>query len=274
MRAQRLPAGLGFALVWAVLYRLCVAAVVGFWLLMAGLLAHTVWFRGDARPQPVPLEYIGHLIFRHELSSDLVLYRGHHRADGSFHLQPKRLAAGEGRPAPGNLLGASGNFLLGLPGLAGQRVVFHGTLEIDAQAQVQRVDLSVSIHEPKSNTPGATLHLDGVPAGNHWHYQLTQAGATLREGSGTPEELLAALDTRAYGLDRGMLSPAATRSGAVTVSAQRGKLHLSEDDLDTFVVTVRHGEGLETTVHLNQVGQVLAVKTFLGFDLYDETLTP
>ena len=274
MRAQRLPAGSGFALVWAVLYRLCVAAVVGFWLIMAGLLARTVWFQDDARPPPVPMEYVGHLVFRHELSSDLVLYRGHRRADGSFHLQPKRLAAAGGRPAPGNLLGASGNFLLGLPGLASQRVVFHGALEIDPHEQVQRVDLSVSVHEPKGNVPGVTLHLDGVPAENRWHYQLTQGGATLREGSGTPEELLGALDTRAYGLDRGVLSQAATRPGAVTVTAQRGKLHLSEDDLDTFVVTIRHGEGLETTVHLNQVGQVLAVKTFLGFDLYDETLSP
>ncbi len=269
MRAQRLPAGAPFALVWPVLlYRLCVAAIVGFWLLMAVTLARTVWFRGDVQPMPVPVDYVGHLLFRHELSSDLVLYRQRRRADGNFHLQPKRLGNSN------NLLGASGNFPLALPGMSGQRVVFHGALEFDDREQVRRLEFSVNIHEPKTQAPGVTLHLDGEPAENCWHYQLAQAGTTLREGSGTPEELLAALGPQTFGFDPHLLSQACSRPGAVTVTAQRGKLHVNEDDIDTYIVTIRQGEGLETTIHVNQVGQVLAVKTFLGFDLYDETLSP
>ena len=243
MCTQRLPARTPFALLWAVFYRLCVAFIVGFWLLMAGLLVRTVWFRGDVPPTPVPTEYIGHLIFRHELASDLVLYRQRRRVDGTFHFQPKRLEAG-------SLVSASGSFPLALPGVAGQRVAFHGSLEMDAREQVRRVDLSVSLREPKGNDPGTSLHLDGQPVENRWHYQLLRDGATLHEGSGTPAELLAALEPCALGLDPTVLTRAAARPGAVTVTAHRGKLHV------------------------NQVGQVVAVKTFLGFDLYDETLLP
>ena len=269
MHAQRLPGGAPFALVWPVLlYRLCVAAIVGFWLLMAVTLARTVWFRGDARPVPVPAEYVGHLIFRHELPSDLVLYRQHRRADGTFHLQPKRLAANN------NLLGASGNFPLTLPGMSGQRVIFHGALEFDDREQVRRLDFSVNVHEPKSQAPGVRVHLDGEPAANRWHYQLAQAGTTLREGSGTPEEILATLGPQTFGFDLHALTQAAGRPGAVVVDVQRGKLHVNEDDIETYIVTIHQGEGLETTIHINQVGQILAVKTFLGFDLYDETLSP
>ena len=250
------------------LYRVCVATIVGFWLWMAFLLARTVWFRGDTPADPVPLAYVERLVFRHELPSDLVLYRQRRRADGNFHLQPKRVT-------DGSLLSTSGNFLLGLPGLSGARFLFHGALELDAHENVGRVDLSLGVHEPKSTAPSVTLHLDGQAAENRWHYQLTQAGATLREGSGTPEELLAALDPHVYGLDpRTLTQVAAARTGTVVVTAQRGKLHVNEDDIDTYVVTIRQGGGLETVVHVNQVGQILAVKTPLGFDLYDETLTP
>ena len=250
------------------LYRVCVAAIVGFWLWMAGLLVRTVWFRGDTPSTPVPLAYVEHLVFRYESPSDLVLYRQRRRADGNFHFQPKRLATG-------NLLSTSGNFQFGLPGLPGARVLFHGVLELDAQEQVRRVDLSVGVHEPKSTAPNVTLHLDGQTEENRWHYQLLQAGTVLREGSGTPAELLAGLDPHVYGLDpQALTQVAAARTGAVTVTAQHGKLHVNEDDIDTYVVTIHQGEGLETTVHVNQVGQILAVKTFLGFDLYDETLSP
>ena len=251
------------------LYRVCVAAIVGFWLWMAGLLARTVWFHGDAPATPVPLAYVEHLIFRHEAPSDLVLYRQGLRADGSFHLQPKRLAVGD-------LLSTSGNFQAGLPGLSsGARVLFHGAVELDAHEQVGRIDLSVSVHEPKSTVPNVTLHLEGQPSENRWHYQLLQAGEVLREGSGTPAQLLTALDPHIPGLDpHALTQAAAARTGAVVVTAQRGKLRVNEDDIETYIVTIRQGEGFETTVHVNQVGQILAVKTFLGFDLYDETLSP
>ncbi len=256
-------------------YRVFVAGIVGFWLLMGTMLVRTELFPNRGNRLPVPVDYVGGLIFRHEEASSLALYSQKRRLDGSFHLQPKRLpTSAGGKTLIGNLLSLSGNFLLSLPGLAGQRVVFHGGLEVGDHEQVQRVDFSVSLHEPKQNTSSVTLHLDGRPADNQWHYQITQGTVTLREGSGTPAELIDQLDLRGYGVDSRVFSQVGTRVAATTLSAHRGLLRISDEDIETFVVTVHQGDGMDTEIHVNQFGQVLAVKTFLGYDLYDESLAP
>ncbi len=256
-------------------YRVFAAGIVVFWLLMGTLLIRTELFPDRGSSLPVPVDYVGHLVFRHEQPSDLILYSQKRRMDGSFHLQPKRLSvSADGKTASGNLVMLSGNFLLTLPGLSGQRVIFHGSLELDDHEQVRRVDLSLSLHEPKQNTPGVSLHLAGSPAENQWRYQVAQGTQTLREGSGTPEEILDKLELRAYGIDARTLSRLGPQASATTLTAHRGVLRINDEDIEDFEVTVHQGEGMETAIHVNQLGQVLAVKTFLGYDLYDETLSP
>ena len=141
---------------------------------------------------------------------------------------------------------------------------------------VQRVELSISLHEPKQRPPGMALHIDGRLADNQWHYQVTEGTATLSENSGTPEEILQKLDLRAYGIDARAFSHLGAQAATATptLSAYRGTLRINEEDIETYVVTIRHGEGMETAIYVNQLGQILAVKTFLGYDLYDETLAP
>ncbi len=276
MRAEGLarPAHLLYNV--AVLYRLSVAAIVAFWLMMAALLVRTEFFPGRADSLPVPVDYVKRLVFRHELASELVLYRQRRRGDGTFHLQPKQLAPDKGRGGGADLLSTSGSFLLSLPGVPAQRVVFHGILEIDDHDNVRRIELSVSLHEHKQNPPGVTLHLEGQPEEKRWHYQITRGNETLQEGAGTPDELVNRLDPRAYGIDPRVLLPASSPGATppVRLTAQRGKLRVGDDEIDTYVVTIHHGDTLETTVHVNQLGQILAVKTFLGFDFYDDTLSP
>ncbi len=256
-------------------YRVFAAGIVVFWLLMGTLLVRTELFPDRGNTLPVPVDYVGHLIFRHEQPSDLLLFNQKRRLDGSFHFLPKQLnPSADGKTAAGNLLNLSGNFLLTLPGLANQRLLFHGALEMDEHEQIRRVDLAVSLHEAKQSTPGVTLHLDGRPAENQWRYQLTQGGETLREGSGTPEEILQNLDLHAYGMDARLLANIGPRAGTTTLTAHRGTLRINDEDIESFVVTVHQGEGMDSTIYINQLGQVLAAKTFLGYDLYDETLSP
>ena len=274
MRAEGLPTACRLLSIITVLYRLSVAAIVAFWLLMAALLVRTELLPSRADSLPVPVGYVGRLVFRHELASDLVLFRQRRRGDGNFHLQPKRLTPNDARGGGGNLLNVSGNFLLNLPGATGQRMVFHGVLETDDSGEVRHVDFSVSLHQPRQTAPGVTLHVDGSPAQRQWHYQMARGGETLHEGSGTPEQLLENFDLRAYGIDPGVFSRVGPQAASVRLTAQRGKLRVGEDDIDTYVVTIHHSDALETTIHVSQLGQVLAVKTFLGFDLYDETISP
>ena len=256
-------------------YRVFVVGIIGFWLLMGTMLVRTELFPDRGTRLPVPVDYVGGLIFRHEEASTLALYSQKRRLDGSFHLQPKRLpASADGKTTAGNLLSLSGNFLLNLPGITGQRVVFHGGLELDDHEQVRHVNLSISLHEPKQSSPGVTLHLEGLPADNRWSYQITQGNVTLREGSGTPAELIDKLDLRGYGVDSRLLSQVGTQAAATTLTAHRGMLRINDEEIETFVVTIRRGDGMDAEVHVNQLGQVLAVKTFLGYDLYDESMAP
>ncbi len=259
------------------LYRLLVAGIVAFWLLMATWLVRTELFPDRGTTLPVPVDYVGGLVFRHEQPSDLLLFSGKRRLDGNFHLQPKSLpASADGRTPAGNLLGLSGNFLLSLPGLAGRRAVFHGSLETGPGpgAPVRRVELSVSVHDPRQPAVGVTLHLDGRPADNQWHYQVMQGSVTLQEGGGTPDELIDKLGLRGYGVDPRVFSQVETRAAATVLAAHRGVLRINDEDVETFVVTIHQGEGMDSEIHVNQLGQVLAVKTFLGYDLYDESLAP
>ena len=256
-------------------YRVFVVGIVIFWLLMGTLLVRTELFPDRGTSLPVPVDYVRGLVFRHEQASDLILYNQKRRLDGSFHLQPKRVSvSADGKTAAGNLLSLSGSFLLSLPGLTGQHVIFHGGLELDDQEQPRHLDLSVSLREPTQNAPGVTLHLDGRPAENQWHYQVTQGGETLSEARGTPEEMIGTLDLRGYGLDPRIFAQVGKQAAATTLTAHRGILRINDEEIETFVVTIRQGEGMETTIHVNQLGQILAVKTFLGYDLYDESLAP
>ena len=154
-----------------------------------------------------------------------------------------------------------------------QRVIFRGQLEMDDRQQVQHVELSASFHEPKQATAGLSVHLEGQPATDQWHYQLQQGDVTVREGKGTPAELLASADLPAYGIDPRAFGQMGQQV-RTTLTAHRGTLRMNNEEIETYVVTIHHGDSLESTVHLNQLGQILAVKTFLGYELYDETLTP
>ncbi len=253
-------------------YRLFIVGIVVFWLLMAALLVRTELFPDRDYRLPMPVDYVGRLVFRHEQPSDLVMSYQRHRLDGTFHVQPKRVpASGDGKTPPTNLLNVSGNLPLTLPSAGKQRIVFHGSLEVDDHEQVERVDLSLSIHEPKQAAAAVTLHFDGRPAQNQWHYQLTRGNTTLLEGDGTPEAMLGSVDLRAYGIDPQVFSPA-NQQMAVTLTAHRGVLRVGDEDIETYVLLIRQGDNLETAIHINQLGQILAVKTFLGYDLYDETL--
>ncbi len=169
----------------------------------------------------------------------------------------------------------SGNFLLTLPGLPGQRVIFHGAWNWTTTSKSAGVDLSLSLHEPKQSTPGVTLApRRAVRRKISGTIEVAQGTQTLREGNGTPEEILDKLDLRAYGIDARSFSHLGPLASATTLTAHRGVLHVNDEDIESFVVTIHQGEGMDTAVHVNQLGQILAVKTFLGYDLYDETLAP
>ena len=253
-------------------YRALVVGIVGFWVWMAASLVRLELTPGDTRLLPVPTAYVWKLVFRHEELSALTLFNGRQRL-GDLHLQPRRRNAAGG---PFHQLTGTGAFALELPGADRQRVVIHGTLYLDEQERIQHVELAANVHEPNhQDVPGTTILFDGHPPRGQWHYAIRRGNDLLKENSGTMEALLDDPDLRALGFDPKVFGQMGRQqAAAATITARHGTLHMNGEDVETYVVTIRQGDGLESSIHLNQLGQILAIKTFLGYDLYDDAFAP
>ena len=256
-------------------YRAFAVGIVAFWLGMMALLVSVEFFSGESGLLPVPTEYVWKLIFLHEQLSDLVLYNQNQRI-GDFHLQPRHLATGsDGSGGPTRLLTGSANMTLNVPALGPQSISLRGSMELDAGNTVRTFGLNTNFHEVGQHTTGLNLVLDGQPALDRWHYQLRRGEATLQENSGTSAILLDALDLRSFGIDPKAIMQAGQQQAAhATITARRGVLRIRGEEIESYVVTARQGEFLEITMYVSQLGQILALKTSTGYDLYDETLNP
>ena len=257
------------------IFRAAAFAIVTFWVLMMALLVRVELSPDESGLLPVPPAYVWKLMFLHDQSSDLVLYNQRQRL-GSIHLQPRRLPSGtDGASGPVRLLSGSGGLVLGMPGMSSQSIVLRGSLEIDDKDVLQRFEVYAGFHEPRQAGQGLTFVLDGQPVRDQWHYQLRRATEVVQEGSGPAAILLEGIDLHLLGIDpKALLEMGRQQAGTTTVTARRGALHMNGEDIESFIVAIRQGDTLETTIYVGQLGQILAVKTFAGYDLYDDSLTP
>ena len=252
-------------------YRAFVVGIVLFWVWMTALLVRFEYAPGEAQTLPVPTARVWDLLFEHEELSALTLFNGRQRL-GELYVQPRKKAVGGGSFRQ---LSGTGTFALDLPGLSGERMVFHGTMDLDDQSQIQHVELAASFHEPNQPQPGTTVTFDGQPPQDHWHYVIRQGSMILKENAGTVDHLLDDPDLRALGFDPKVFGQVGRQQVAsATLTARHGTLHINGEDLESFVVIARQSDGPESSIYLNQLGRILAVKTFLGYDLYDAAFTP
>lgn len=274
----------------AVFYRTFLAGIVLFWLVMTGLLVRIELFPGKEDVLPVPVSYVGRLIFLHQQSSTLVLYNPQRQRLGTMHLDPQHVPAPAGDGFVDNLR-STGEATVNLPGLPNARMTYNCLLQLNEAQQLQSFEGTATFHtlktadSPKQREPAWTIKFDGRPPLNQFHYLVRQDDTVEKEASGTPAELLADPDLSLFGVDpRTLLEQVQARPGGATggkepagrmaVSAHRGNLHFNGDEIETFVVTARYADSLDTTIHVSQLGQVLLVKTFTGYNFYDDTLTP
>lgn len=255
-------------------YRALIAVIVLFWLGMMGLLIRSEWFPQEADSLKVPTAYLWKLMFLHEVASDLAIYDGRERV-GNLNLQPRRQSDGRPGGQIPRTLTAIGDVNVRLPLLGQTRLVLHGTVAIDNHNEAKQLRLSAVLHptgQPANNT---TLTVDGEPSADRWHYVVQRNNETVAEESGTAEHLLDRPELRSLGVNPvALLRLQRDQLAHIDVVARHGKLRSGSDEIDTFVVTIKDGNGLETVLHVNQLGQVLAVRTFTGVSLLDSALTP
>ena len=256
-------------------YRALVGGIIFFWLWMTVLLARVTWFPDSSEPIPVPTSYLWKLVFLHEEPSDLVVYNQRQRL-GNLHLQPHRqVTVTDGGDRTVRQLTAVGGFSLDLPWTGRQNVIMHGSMDLGEHDEVLKLRLSAVFHDPKPTAPGTTLEIDGSPETGRWHYVAQKGSETLDERTGTIAELLDRPELRAVGFDAATLARVQQEQAShVTVAARHGKLRVNHEEIDTYVLTAKDANGLESSVHLNQLGQVLAVKTFAGLELLDGAINP
>ena len=214
-------------------------------------------------------------MFLHQESSDLALYN-HGQRLGNFQIQPRldqQPRDGEGRPV--RLVTIHGGFNIDVPWAQRQNVVLHGLLEIDAQNTAQRVEFSAAIHEPRRPTPGWALMLEGHPRDDRWHYTIRQGDVMIRDKGGTLAELLDVPELRSAGIDlSGWCRLQQQQVSRVSITAHRDKLKVNGDEIDIYVASLKDPSGIETTILMNQLGQLLAVKTSTDLELLDASLAP
>ena len=255
------------------LYRAAAVGIVLFWLVMTGLLVRMEWFPGASDLLPVPVNHLFKLMFLHEQVSDLVLFHDQERI-GDLHLEPRRLSpAGTG--AGRNSLTAIGSMLLDLPGLELQHLTLHCVMNLDDGNTVERFELTGTLHDAKQNSSSLVVTIGGEPPRSHYHYQVRRGDDILAEQDGTPAAILDQPQLESIGMTPALLDALGRRQAAATkMTARRGVLHTKGENIETYDVTIRQGDSVEATVQISQLGQILAAKTFAGYSLLDESLSP
>ena len=271
-------------------YRTFLTGVVLFWLVVTGLLVRIELFPGKGDVLPVPVSYVGRLIFLHQQPSTLALYNPQNQRLGTMHLDPQHIPDRMGGGFVDNLR-STGEATVSLPGFPNARLTYNFLLQLNEAQQLQNFEGTATIHtlkppgSSKQREPAWAIKCDGRPPLNQFHYLVRQDDVVEKEASGTPAELLADPDLSLFGvaprtlLDQMQARPDGASGGdgaasQMAVSAHRGNLRFNGDEIETFVVTARYAESLETTIHVSQLGQVLLVKTFTGYNFYDDTLAP
>ena len=275
----------GIALVRAVFYRTLVTGIVLFWLVMIGLLVRVELFPDKGDLLPVPLTHVAKLIFMHQQPSDLVLYNAQRVRLGTLHLQPQREKSAASDGVVLNILDGTGATTLNLPGLPSQRMTFHFSLKFSEAEELKHFEWAASIRTlnlgaaRKNTDPSLGIEFDGTPALDQFHYLVRRDKVVEKEASGTSETLLADPDLSFLGFDpRAVIErwqpDRRGAAGQLAVTAHRGTLRFNGEDIETYVISLKYADSLESTVHVSQLGQVLSVKTFAGYNLYDEALNP
>ena len=239
--------------------------IVVFWLTMTGLLVRKEAGPGDSTLREIPIGHVVKLLFLHEQASELNIINEKLRL-GHLHIQPRVRKETESRA-----IEFSGYLQFPIPGSARQRVAWDGEWEMEQSLATRRFRLGVTVHDP--------AHLRGevviLPASNRAHYEL-------RGNSGTIEQQDYSLDQAGLrevlhflGMDPLLLPSAPIRdTPPPRIRALQSSMEIHGEHIDTYLVTIENNEQTLLEFHVSQLGQVLRAKTFLGYTLAPDDITP
>jgi len=243
-------------------YRIFAAMVVAFWLLMTGLLV-----RSRLQPEEVPAwlrvppEHVLNLMFRQQEDSELLILEGGRRR-GSLYLMPRRDEDG------GRRLVLNGELFLRLPGMRKtQRVMYDGILSMGEQYVVRGFKGRISLRDP-----AVTASAEVDPVAGSYRYETVESGQSTASGEGTFADLLKDPRLAAFGISPARMESLRDAGAGVVIEAHPSELRAHRERIETYQLSVRHGEGIAWVFHVSPTGRVLRIDTPIGYVLAAEGL--
>lgn len=242
------------------LHRITALLIIGFWLAMTGLLVVRELYPNATQLNTVPMSHIGHILFQHEQSSDLVI-REKQREVGHLHIQPRL-----NRETDERKLEFHGNVGLSVMGAGRQRISWNGSILLDRAYNVSRLDVTLSTHNPVHQ-----LQLTVNPVTNTATYDLSVEGTDLEKGSFTMDNKgITTLLSRA-GIPVGLLQSLLSNQSSMPepeLTARQSTLKMNGESISTFVIAASVGGQMVLEGHITQLGQMLKAQApLLGYKL-------
>ncbi len=247
------------------LYRFLAATIIVFWLTMTVLLVRKENGMGNSALREVPLAHVAKLMLTHEQTSDLQIYN-EKLPVGRIQIRPRI------RPEDGQRrIDLSGSLQLMLPGTTRQRFTWNGELDLNRQLEPQRFRVAVSVREPADYT----MNLLFEPADQRVTVETRTSRHLVKSSQYSLDEKGANDWLHDQGLDPSLLmSLHNPRSARLVLKAQQTSLEIRGEKVETYLISGEQGEQTLFEAHVSELGQILRVRTFLGYSAAPDDLTP
>jgi hypothetical protein len=241
------------------LYRFATIGIVGFWMVMMGMLLRLEMHPEETDIMNVPVSYVARMMFKHNQLSLLTVQDGD-KAIGSVSLRPS-VTGTDGRS-----LDCSGSLSMQLPGDAPQRFNFHGVMDMDTALRVVDFYLDVHLKEPRYQ-----LTLRGAVASKRLEYEVHD-GKYLIASEKLPMEASAIepVVLRSLGLPENAMSALPAVADGIArpeVTARETQITMHGERLQVYEVMVNEGTTPVAQLYVTQAGQVILGKTSFGYTI-------
>jgi hypothetical protein len=253
-----------------VLPRLFTIAIIGFWLVMSGLLLRSIWFPADSRLAVVNPGAVFQLIAARGESSELDIYDDR-RIVGN-------LSISAGPSGDNTKLGINGRLNLDsglLPGtsldLNSQTFLDHGgnTLSFHLTLTTQQPKLNLIISQPSPEaSPFLVLMKDGTAL-----FDSSKAGPGQPEGNPFVALLLGTLGM-SYTDFQAMRQDATAAAGTIQVEARQGKFELGNSTKQGFILKIGAPGKPGFRMCVENTGEIVRLETPVSYHLMTESLRP
>lgn len=243
-------------------YRIFVAFIVGFWLVMSALLIRLEVQPENTNLLAVPVSHVLKLMFAQAQPSNLNIFEGGQHI-GGVSIRPSVKPEKNARS-----VAFGGNLSLRLPLMERQRVIWDGVLDLNRALELTGLHFKVSVRES-----GYSTEVSIDPGANRLSYVVSQGGSIISQSSLTMDSNGARLVLFQLGIDPGVLANLGSNVVAPTMTAKQSELKIRNEKIDAYQITVRQDDTVIADIYVSQLGQILLAKTPFGFTLSSEDIS-